>query len=254
MSKTNKTLDDDAFIYQKRENKSEKEKFRDMTFKEKWSYFLEYYFVKLLISLAVIAGLIYLFYSIFTPKVENVLYIASVNNHIAEDTIKDLEQEIGEYLNLTNMEEVSIDINYYFDLPISVEGDSTEAEPSSDPTAGFGSSNTAASQMRLTTYIAAQEIDIIIAPEGIFDNFMQNEFFDNLEDILPTDIFAAISDELFTGTTQENSVSKPYGIRLDNLTNDQYNATKEPRILGIVVNSPDKDNSIAFIRYLLENQ
>ena len=256
MSKRNTTLDDDAYIYQRRDKKSEKEKFREMTLKEKWSHFLEYYFVKVLVALAVIAGVIYLLYSMLVPKAENVLYIASVNNYLAEDTVTNLEEEIREYLNLGDMEKVSIDINYYMDLPAN-PGETTdsnldEGETIADPSFGFGASNTATTNMRLTTYIAAQEIDIIIAPESIFENFTYNEFFDNLEDTLPTDIFSSLSSELYTGITEENPESKPYGIRLDNLPNYEYNSTKEPRVLGIMVNSTNKENTISFIRYLLE--
>lgn len=256
MSKRKTTLDDRAYIYQKRETKSEIQKLKEMTLKEKWSYFLEYYFVKLLIALAIVAGLLYFLYSILSPKPENVLYIASINNYLTEDITTNLQEEISDYLDLEDMEEVIIDVNYFIDLQTvtdeGIDGDLEESESNIDPNFGFGTSNSATSHMRLSTYMAAQEIDIIIAPESIFEHFMNNEFFDNLEDTLPTDIFTRLQNELYIGTTSANPVSKPYGVRLDNLPNNKFSSTNEAYVFGIVVNSTHKENTISFIRYLLE--
>ncbi|NLJ90052.1 MAG: hypothetical protein GX323_04055 [Clostridiales bacterium] len=255
MANKKTSLDENAYIYQRRDEKSEKEKFKEMTLKEKWIHFVEYYLVKVLIGLAATAGLVYLLYSIIAPKPETVLHIVTINNFLNEETATSLEEEISEYLNLGDREEVTIDYNYFMDFsPIGEEDttETTEEEFTFNPNFALQSSNTATSHMRLTAYIAAQEIDIIIAPMGLFEQFMAADYFDNLEDILPTDIFAALSDKLYKGTTQENTSTKPYGIVLDELPGYKLSNNEEPRVLGIVVNSLHKDNSISYIRYLLE--
>ena len=47
MKKT--ALDDDAYLYQKREEKTEKEKWSEMNRHQRMQYFLDYYLVKLLV-------------------------------------------------------------------------------------------------------------------------------------------------------------------------------------------------------------
>lgn len=245
LNKKPKTIDDDASIYQKRQLKSEKAKLANMTLKEKISYFMTYYAAKTVLGLLIIVGVFLLFYSILKPKVKSVLYVAVINNSIDDETATYLEEKAGDLLNIDEMEEVFIDNTFYIQ----------------NNEAGVETSNTAINQVKITTFIAAKEIDLIIAPEGVFSQYIKSDFFINLEEQLPNDLFVSLSDELYFGrveaNSEEESVSyetKPYGIVLDSLP--YYQNTDFPdgerRILGIVSNSLNKDNSTSFIRYLFE--
>ena len=63
----NTTLDDSASIYQPRQKQTEKQKFSEMTFKEKVTYFNDYYKVKAIVLIIAIIGIIYIVYNILTP-------------------------------------------------------------------------------------------------------------------------------------------------------------------------------------------
>lgn len=265
--KGKKTLADDAAIYQNRGHKSEKDKISEMTRKERISYIFQYYGVKVLIAILAIAGLIYFIYSVTKPKIETVLSVALINTYIEEETKVNLEDDLSKHLNIGDMEEVYVDSSYSID-PDSYNTDDNISEPSTDidQTSEIESEEieseeiqpvdntaTVASQVRLSTYIAAGEIDIIITTEELFDNYVNSEFFDNLEDLLPTDVFGNLSDKLYFATIEEVGESKPYGIYLDDLPFFQDYPSDEPRILGIVVNSSYKNNCVSALRYLFDN-
>ena len=100
--------------------------------------------------------------------------------------------------------------------------------------------------------MAAKEIDIIIAPKSLFEHYANSGFFDSLDETLPTDVFAGLSDKLYFATSEDNSISKPYGVILDEFPYYQENKYEESRVMGIVVNSRHKDNSYGFFRYFVE--
>lgn len=245
LDKKRKTLDNDAAIYQKRQLKSEKKKLGEMTLKAKFSYFMTYYATKTVLTLLILVGVFFGLYSILKPKVKPVLYVAAINNSIDNETAAYLEKEVGDLLDISDMEEVFIDNTYYIQ--------NNEVDMETD--------NTAINQRKLTIFIAAKEIDLIIAPEGVFSDYVESDYFINLEEQLPNDIFVSLSEELYFGKVKVDSENesgsyetKPYGIVLDSLPYYQNVdfPDGEKRILGIVTNSLHKDNSISFIRYLFE--
>lgn len=265
VNKRTKTINDDASIYQDRDEKFSKEQFKEMSLKEKLSYFLDYYAKTVLLVILIIGILVYFIYSVTSPKEKTILSVAVINDYKSEDTIVNLENEVGDYIGLGDMEDVNIDNTYYLDTSeMTQETDesgldtprvqetndlaSETPEEFADDTM-FAASATA-SQMKLTTYIAAQEIDVIIAPEEVFETYSYQGFFDNLETTLPTDVFANLSDQLYFSSTEDLNISKPYGIRLDNWSPGESNQD-QTHILGILANSPNRDNSVLFIRYLL---
>lgn len=245
LDKKTKRLHDDATIYQKRELKSEKTKLSEMNIKEKLSYFKTYYAVKTFFTLLILLGVSLTLYSMLKPKVKPVLYVVAINSSIDNDLVTKLEEEISGLLDIDDMEKVIIDNTFYIQ----------------NNEEGLETSDTAINQVKLTTFIAAREIDLIIAPEGVFSQYVKSDFFINLEEQLPNDIFVSLSEQLYFGKVGVDydddpnfNETKPYGIMLDNLS--YYENTDFPdgekRILGIVANSPHKDNSISFIRHVFE--
>jgi hypothetical protein len=231
LDKRRTTLDDNASIYRKRETKSEKQKFSELDFKGKVSYFNTYYLKKVIVIALVAIGLGYFIYTIIAPKPENALYVAVINYSLDDETADQLEKDFGEYLNIGEMEQVNIDTSFFLD-------------ESGDP------SMTSANQIKLSTYLAAQEIDMVIAPESYFENYVGNGFFDSLESQLPTNVFATLADYLYHGTTEEDSSEKVYGIYLDHLPYYKERNVDEPHVIGLVTNSTKKENGIEFIRYI----
>lgn len=226
-------LDEHAELYQPRKVQTEKEKLMDMSFKEKLSYLWEYYKIHAAITVAVVALVIYIVYEIVTPDINSQFYAAIINSAVSSEAMDEYGDAFADYLQLDPTTQ-SVDLNDQFYL-------STASE-------------TAASmQQVLTTYIAAGEVDVIIAPESDFKNYAYYGFVAKLSDELPTDVYSAFTDSFFISGTEEDSETNAYGIYLDNsdLFKDiKYNG--ESYILGIVANYGHTDNTIEFIKYLFK--
>ncbi len=232
-------LDDGADIYQRRIQKSEKQKFSELHGRDKWQYFKDYYFTKLVVIIIAIAFIGYFFYTILAPKPETVLHVAVANFAFPESQVTKVQDEFGEYLNIdTENEEIYFDTSYTLS-----ESDYTSAE-------------------RIATYIYAGELDVFIAPESQFRNYAVSGMFSPLSDQLPTDLYSFLSDSFFSSAlrvedeeTADNATGpvSVYGIYLDEIPLfSQYGTFEDRPVLGIVASSTHNENAVEFIRYLFE--
>lgn len=231
-------LDDSAEIYKKREKMTERQKLSDMNTSEKWEYFKQYY-LKKLISILVIAGFVgYLLYEVLSPKPDTVLNVAMVNYPLNEETLTQLENDIKELLNV-NPETQNIIIDTGYDLK----------------------NHDYASAEKLTTYAFAGELDLFIAPESQFIKYAFSNSLTPLTDALPTDVYSALSDRLFSCRTRLNDEEVPaeaqgpegvYGIYAEDLP--MFEAYKgymqDPPVIGIFVTSKNTENAVTTIRHL----
>ena len=176
MNLENKTtaLDDDAAIYQHTEAtetaKSLRQKLSEMTFKEKVRYLLDYYGLKALIVLAVLIFLGYTLWAMLRPKPETVAQIAIIDNPWDTALLDDYQEELIEKLKLDTKKQ---------ELPL---GYSYRSSNLSDGTA-------------LSTFLFANNLDILISSKDEISRYAENGVFYPLEDNLPADLKAVISEE-----------------------------------------------------------
>ena len=237
-------LSDDAQIYQPRDTRSEKEKFKEMTFQEKVQHFNQYYRSKLILLVLIIGFGSYLLYSMFGPKVKTVLYTAIVDGCIDTETAQAFETEMTKRLNLDPKKyNVTFDDSYYLTT---------------------GGELDVSNQQKLSCYIVACDVDIIIAPEKVFQQYCSDGYFAKLSDTLPTNLFGSLTDQFFYATVTdstsddnskdasvEDTEESAYGIYLDsyNIKDTNGNILVRP-VLGILVNSKQKENAVTYIKTL----
>lgn len=224
-------LSDDAFIYQPRQQLTEKEKLKDMSFREKLSYLWEYYKIHALVTIGIIAIISYIIHSIVTPNVVTQFYAAFIDSSVDADVLENYRTDFSDYLQLDPKTE-SIDFNTSF---------------------YFGSDAQYAMNMKqaLVTYVAAQEVDVIIAPESQFADYAYYGYFDKVSDQLPTDIYSNLTDYFYMSEVEGSSGQNAYGIYLtETELFKPYTDASDPYVLGIITNSKHKDNTIEFIRTL----
>lgn len=225
------TLDNNAEIYQIREELTEKQKLSNMTFKEKIVYFRNYYLLKTIIIIVAIALVISFAYTILTPSPETVLYAAVINNAIDEETAATIQSEFEKHLNINpETQETRIDTSFIFGR----DGNETQY--------------TLGNEQKFVTLLYANELDIIIAPESIFSIYVNNDSLGKLSDQLPSDLCSSLADSFYYSTTSEDSNASAYGIYLDDLGLSKN--TSERMLLGMVVNSKNKSNASEFVNYL----
>lgn len=239
MSKKTK-LSENAEIYQIRTEQSEKEKLREMSFKEKVSYLWEYYRMHAFVFILVVAITSSVVYNIVKPKIETKLYAAMINNVITEEYLDQLEIKFAEHLELDPAAE-KIELNPQFQ---------------------FGGSPEYTMNLKqvLTTYVAAQDVDIIIAPESEFSEYALYGYMSTISDLLPTDLYTSLADQFYITKMEVEPGEEIYeegvfGIYLTDtklLKEHTVVPPEEPYLLGIVANSRREENVVEFIRYLFD--
>jgi len=224
-------LEEDAVIYQPRQKLTEKQKLKDMSFQEKISYLWEYYRIHAAVAIAVIALIIYLIYELMTPDVKTQFYAAIINNTINDQVWDQYTTSFEDYLNLNpKTEDVQLNYNFYLNA-------------SSDYSMNM--------QQALSTYIAAGEVDVIIAPESSFKEYAYYGFMEKISDQIPTDLYASLTDNMYMSNTEEDAENNVYGIYLTDTKLFKENANNtDPYILGIIANSGHKENAAEFLRML----
>lgn len=228
-------LNEDAEIYQPRKQQSEKEKLRDMPFKKKLSYLWEYYRYHALVFVASVVLIIYVIYTIVKPNIETELYVALINNTFEDKVLADYKEKLAEHLALDpKKKEVTINSSFYFNGAGDYEMDMRQI---------------------LITYVAAENVDIIIAPKSEFSGYAYHGFFSPLSDQLPTDLYSSLTNRYYISSQEEDPKEDSYGIILsdtDLFKNNAKFTEEDPYVLGIVANSQHKENSVEFIRLLFE--
>lgn len=235
VSERKTTLDDSASIYQQREEKTDREKWKDLKgFKAKWEHFKAYYLLKVFIWGCVIAFVGYGIYEIFAPDPERMLYVTILDTVIQTDEMEKLEAEYAEYISL---DEETQDL--YFDNTVMISNQS-------DPT----------SAQKFTAHAFVGDIDIIIARESLIKEYA-GYYLRPLSDQLPADLYEELSDKhcYARARDEEGNYGEelPYGIYIADFaeTRPYYN---EPIVLAIVGNSKRAENAEAFVRYLIERE
>lgn len=226
-------LNENADIYKQRKEVSEKQKMSEMTTRQKISYFNDYYRNKLIIGLITGGLLVYLIVTIFSPRVDPALNVAIINDILDKERLSTLESDFTTQLGLDPKDEqVLLDSSYY----IMDDMDSASVT----------------SQQRLLTYIAASQIDIIITDEAQFQRYINMGYMENLSERLPTDLYSDLSDSFCVGKAEEDTVEKAYGIYLNQSeVYKNLGSVIEQPVIGILINSKNKENSVAFVKYLL---
>jgi len=228
-------LEDGASIYQKREKKSEKQKWGEMNSKEKWGYFNQYYRNKLIILIVGVVAGVWLLYTIFGPSVENVLYIAVINDYWEDEAQTELQDNLREYLQIeSKWKQVAIDDTYFFN----------------DDSSGEAYNYV----QKLAAFIFAGDIDLIISDEEQFSVYATQDYFLNLKEVLPADLYAQVEDYLVYFSSESSPEALPVGIRLgESKVFQSMKGYQQDPIVGIMGNSEYQENSIAAIRYFFAN-
>lgn len=228
-------LDDHADIYQRREAVSEKEKWKQMSKEEKWTYFNSYYRNKLIVLLAAAIFVVYMIYTIASPKPDVRLNAIILNGAMSDETIDQLREEFAAYINLDEEKEtLNFDNSFYID-------DENFNEL------------TMANQQKLMAYLSAGEIDIIIAPEKDMVQYASMGGLVKVTDLLPTSFVSTLAKDFYYEALEEETQSAPYGIYLEDMAiyDNSGNLIIKP-VLGIVSNSENKETSVEFIQYLFQ--
>ena len=218
-------LDENAEIYQRRESKTLKEQLNTMSPKDKCKHLWTYYKVHAAIIIAVIGSLTYIIYQIVTPNIETELNVVMIDSHFEDLALDQAKEDFTQYMQLDPKTQEVI----------------------------FNNSITSQNSYMLSAFIAANELDVIIAPESKFYSYAYYDNLANLSEQLPTDLYTSLTKDFYICDREDDPEQNVYGVYLTDTSLYQKSYDMgEPYILGIVVNSKQKENAVEFIRYLFQ--
>lgn len=227
------TLDDSAAIYQRREEKSDRAKWKELKgFKAKWEHFKAYYLLKTFIWVCVIAVVGYAVYEMFAPEKEQMLYAAILDRVIMDPETELLTEEFGAYISL---DEETQEVRFDNTIMISNDRDGSSTQ-------------------KFMAHAYAGEIDIVIARESVLTQYA-GHYLRPLSEQLPADLYEDFSERYCYAAPENDDGTlgkeEPYGIYItDYVEGSPY--YKEPIVLAISGNSKHTENAEAFVRYLYE--
>ena len=238
MDLTNKktALDDSADIYQEREEKTQRERWKEMkTFRQKWDYFKEYYLVKMIAIVVGLALLVYLAYSIVSPKPEQMFNAAIIDYVVPETSRLTMEEEFFAYLEGTEQQFVEFDDSFAFYKDYNY-----------------------AIRRSFMTYVIAGDVDVIIMPESLFQAYVA--YYTPLVDVLPSDLYEQLSECFVKASKQDaqgnilEGTEQFFGIDITNIPLMQDTTCEERVILTVVGTSSKTENTVKFIQYLFQTE
>lgn len=230
-------LTDEAAIYSHDENVSEKEKWQNLSKRQRWEYFRDYYLAKIVVTVIVLAVIGSILHTMLTPKPEVVLAVAVINDSLYQQTYDDLQEKMNEVLAVD--EETQ---KLFFDTGYSI---------------GSGDYQ---SWQKFTMYNAVGDLDVTILPVSIFEECAQGGFFSPVADLLPTDLYAALSEDMLeTKLRDEDGNLIPdsetvFGISLEHIAIYEGQQRSEPMVLAINAAPSNVENILKFLRVLFGDE
>ena len=218
-------LDEEAYIYNHRDDENEGDKWKKMSKKQKLTYFNDYYRNKIIVILIVLGLIVSLIYTVLSPKPDVVVSIAVVNDYWNDDKTEELNKELFSYLALeAEKQEIEIDDTYFLEET--------------------GMGNEIANTQRLVAKFAAGDINIVIADRNKFDEFVKSDTFVKVSEVVDADV--PYRDRLTSGG---------YGISLkDSKLMKELESGKSELVLGILANAAKEDYKYIskIINYILQ--
>lgn len=218
-------LDEEAYIYNHRDDENEGDKWKKMSKKQKLTYFNDYYRNKIIVILIVLGLIVSLIYTVLSPKPDVVVSIAVVNDYWNDDKTEELNKELFSYLALeAEKQEIEIDDTYFLEET--------------------GMGNEIANTQRLVAKFAAGDINIVIADRDKFDEFVKSDTFVKVSEVVDADV--PYRDKLTSGG---------YGISLkDSKLMKELESGKSELVLGILANAAKEDYKYIskIINYILQ--
>lgn len=219
----------------KQETQKEREKLRHMSAKDKVWYIWEYYKVHIFL-LFVFILIIYLIGNIFYNKTfTNQLYYVVINNtDILNTSFDEFNQEFKDYMNYGKKDTIRTDGSM-----VIKHGDiSSELE--------YGN------MAKISAIVAVSELDMMICDQVNIDHYNELDAFQDLEQILPDDLWQKVKDSAYYAKNSQNQeiacAIDLNGTKFTQKTGVQLN----PCYFGVVSNTQHIDTIISWLRFVLD--
>lgn len=231
-------LDDDSSLYAKADTRTTKQKWKDLDAAGKWQFFRDYVLLKLLACVAGLALVIYFLVSVLTPKPEQVLTVAILNNPFPETTLDRMTEELTKTMvEDTDKQQVLLDSSYLL------------------------SSEEYSIRMKIMTAIAAAELDCMIIPMSELQNDVNGSVAEILTEVLPPELIERAGDRIIEAVYVPDELSgevstgipDKYALNITDFLAKEYGVKPNAKYVMIyVANTKHPENAKAFFEYMLD--
>jgi len=228
-------LSDDAALYGSREEKTEKQKWSEMTGKQRFIYFWDYYLLKLIAITAGVAIVISIFYTALKPKPKAVLQIASVGFVMTDEMVQTAVDDMTQILELDIKKQI---VQLTADYPLASQDRKTID--------------------RLSIFYMVGELDCVILPMSELELYSSYGWFMSPENLSEDEEFyELIKDRLIelpvydeNGDLVEGQ-TRIAGILLTGSKLFEQSLSSQTITLAIPETNKKQEATVKFIEYLL---
>ncbi|MBT9777174.1 hypothetical protein GPL15_11740 [Clostridium sp. MCC353] len=219
----------------KNEAREEREKLRNMTFKDKIWYIWEYYKFFIIGIVCTVGILISVGTTIYSNRFDTALYCVVINNRTTEAGNQDqVLEELKDYLNLSDVREIVYDTSMFISY-----GENTNE-------LGY------ATMAKISALVASRELDIMIADKDSIDNYAKLGGMTDLEEALPADLYEKVKDRIYY-TDNEEGQKQPCAVSLEGTKfAGDMNLVMDPPLISLFSNSENTENCIALFHYIFD--
>lgn len=210
----------------------EKEKLSHMSFKDKMWYIWEYYKFHMLIGLFILFILSAVGTSIYDSTIETELHCIVLNSPRSQENFGVITEEFSQAMGYGKKQEI------YVESMVSSYGE------------GQGATSDYTTVMKMSTLIAAAELDMLICDQEGFDYYGRMDAYADLTTLLPADLLETVEDRICYAQTEDGR-QVAAGIDLtDTWFAEAVDLTMETPYLCVMINSARTDTCVDLIRYI----
>lgn len=238
------TLDEEAAIYKKDREQSEKELWKSMNSEQKKVQFREYYMVPLIAGIAICCIIGFLIYDAVISYRDVVYMSTIINDSLDADKLETFNHDILEYLGYNDKKEaVHFEDNYLL--------------------SGGTSSDALATTESITSYIYAKKLDSMIADSASFNHYATLGCFVDLKEVLTPEQFEKYSPYIYypeleksdspVPDSDNNRPTETYACGIILSDCEKYKSlgpAQTKPILGFITTSDHLEDSIKILEYL----
>lgn len=229
-------LDSDSEIYNKNRSESlDMDSYKQLSRKDKFSYFKEYYLPYILIVLVLVVVGSYVFVSMrkvdkkkdtfYCGMMAGVQFNQNVMEVLPEEFSEYLKNEAG-YTGYNNPDRIFFDVFYA----------------------------TFVDDIKLDGYYDQKKFDVFITRDNTFKHYVASNTLTDLSTVLPEELMEKLDDKIIYASV-DSGEQIPYGILLDNIRYTFYDGAGDevdPPILSIPNNTKRMDVAVAFVEFITQ--
>ena len=216
------------------EAENERQKLKNMSWKDRAWYVWEYYKFHLLAVILVIGVLSTIGTMIYRQTFTTRLSVAIINDRSAGASSSALlESELREYLGCGKKD--LIEINEVLMVDFNEES-----------TSQYGYATLA----KISALVASKSLDVVIGDQSAIDHYETVSAYQNLEELLPPELYERVKDHIYRAKDGEGNLT-PVALSLeDTALGEKTGIIMDPPYLAVIQGSPHKEAALQMIEYL----